>query len=267
MAGKRLDNILFESGLAPSREKARALIMAGNVLVNDVPVTKAGAQVQPDAEIRLRGKTSKFVSRGGDKLAGALDVFGIDPAGLNTIDIGASTGGFSHCLLERGAATVCCVDVGYGQLDPLLRNDPRVTVFEKTNARYLTPEKFDTLFDLMVVDVSFISLLKVIPALIILLKDNASILALVKPQFEAGPQRVGKGGVVRKASTHEEILNEVIEGIRKLGANVEAATHSKVKGPKGNIEFFVHISKANQPSSDTKINVKEIITAAHQEMN
>lgn len=258
---KRLDLLLVERGVAATREKARAMIMAGLVLVNETSATKAGMAVPNDCEIRVRGGGSKYVSRGGDKLAGALDAFNIDTAGLDTIDIGASTGGFTDCLLQRGARSVCSVDVGYGQLDFRLRNDARVTVMEKTNARNLKPEDFDRRFDLAVVDVSFISLLKVLPTIPGLLKTGGRITALVKPQFEAGRGRAAKG-VVRDPETHIEVLNSLIEGASTLGLRAAALCHSALKGPKGNIEFFILLDPAPAPTA--VIDVSSIVALAHK---
>jgi 23S rRNA (cytidine1920-2'-O)/16S rRNA (cytidine1409-2'-O)-methyltransferase len=239
MPKKRLDILVAERGLAPSREKARAMIMAGEVLVDGHPATKAGTAVDCDSELRLRGEPMRFVSRGGEKLAGALDAFRVDPAGLGALDVGASTGGFTDCLLQRGARSVFAVDVGYGQLDYRLRNDPRVTVLEKTNARHLAPEDVGRTFELIVADVSFISLLKVLPALKPLLRAGGRAVALVKPQFEAGRGAVGKGGVVRKPEIHEAVLNSVMSGAAEMGFRPLAVVHSPLLGPKGNIEFFI----------------------------
>jgi len=243
MAKKRLDITLVERGLAETRQKAQALVMAGKVLVGDCPEDKAGRLIDENAAIRLRGEISKYVSRGGEKLEGALTAFGIDVMGLDAIDIGASTGGFTDCLLKHGARSVTAVDVGYGQLAESLRTDPRVTVFEKTNARNISPETLGGLFDIATIDVSFISLLKVLPAVIKLLNENAVILALVKPQFESGREAVGKGGVVRDSQTHLKVLNDVIKGITEIGLSAVSLIHSPLMGPKGNIEFFLLITK------------------------
>jgi 23S rRNA (cytidine1920-2'-O)/16S rRNA (cytidine1409-2'-O)-methyltransferase len=238
MAKKRLDVLLVEQGLSETRQKAQAMIMAGNVLVNDKPAEKAGALFDETAEIRFRGDPPKYVSRGGDKLEGALDVFKLDVSGLDALDVGASTGGFTDCLLQHGARSVCAIDVGYGQLANPLRNDPRVTVFEKTNARNLTQADLGNKFDIITIDVSFISLLKVLPALVKLLNSNGAIAALVKPQFEAGRENVGKGGVVRDPAVHEIVLRNIIEEANKIGLRTVSLTHSPLPGPKGNIEFF-----------------------------
>jgi 23S rRNA (cytidine1920-2'-O)/16S rRNA (cytidine1409-2'-O)-methyltransferase len=248
MSKKRLDVILVEKELAPTRHKAQALIMAGEVLVDGKPGVKAGAAYSEDAEIRIRGTKQRYVSRGGDKLEGALEAFGVSVAGLDGLDVGASTGGFTDCLLQRGARSVCTVDVGRGQLDLKLRNDPRVTVREKMNARGIGIGDFGREFDIIVVDVSFISLLKVLPALRGLLKSDGAIIALVKPQFEAGRGKVGKGGVVRDPKVHEEVLSEVIRGASGMGLFAAAVATSVLTGPKGNIEFFLLLKK--EPPAD-----------------
>ena len=245
----RLDTLLVQHGLAESRERARALIMAGKVLVDDTPVTKAGTKIAPGAQLRLKdGGPRPYVSRGGEKLGGALDFFRISPAGMKALDAGASTGGFTDCLLQRGAESVCCVDVGYGQLALSLRNDPRVTVMERTNIRHATPPDFPFPFDISVIDVSFISLLKVLPAVAPLLGPDAPVVALVKPQFEAGREGVGKGGVVRDPAVHIRVLESIFEGAPGAGLYPRSATHSPITGPKGNIEFFVLLKKT--PSSE-----------------
>lgn len=261
VAKKRLDMLLVERGLAPSREKARALIMAGGVLACDRPASKAGEMVDENAELRLRGKPLRYVSRGGDKLAGALDALGIDPAGIDAMDVGASTGGFTDCLLQRGARSVVAVDVGYGQLAPILRGDPRVTVLEKTNARHITLETVGKQFDLIVIDVSFISLLKVLPALKPLLKSDGRALVLVKPQFEAGRGGVGKGGVVRDPAIHAAVLEKVISGAAEIGFRAVAAAPSLLPGPKGNIEFFLLLDLRTEAAA--QFDIKAIILAAH----
>jgi 23S rRNA (cytidine1920-2'-O)/16S rRNA (cytidine1409-2'-O)-methyltransferase len=232
-----LDVLLVRRGLASSREKGQALIMAGQVLVDDSPATKAGRYVSTNASIRVR-EGLRYVSRGGLKLEAALDSFGFDPAGLVAVDIGASTGGFTDCLLQRQAAHVFAVDVGYGQLAWSLRQDPRVTVLERTNARTLQELPGDTKVDLAVVDVSFISLTLVLPAVSRLLKPRGSAIILIKPQFEAGRQQVGKGGVVRDRRVHREILLSVLGWAVEHGWVVQALMPSPITGPKGNVEFL-----------------------------
>lgn len=242
---KRLDAALVERGLFETRERARAAVMAGEVLVDGEPVSKPGARVAADAELRVREKPG-YVSRGGDKLARALAVFGIDPAGKRALDVGASTGGFTHCLLEGGAASVHAVDVGYGQLAPSLRGDPRVTVAERTNIRNVAPDGVPHAFDLAVIDVSFISLRLVLPVVRELLAPGARIVALVKPQFEAGKGKVGKGGVVRDPGLHGEVLEGVVSFCGGAGLAALEAAASPLRGPKGNIEFFLFIAKSGE---------------------
>jgi 23S rRNA (cytidine1920-2'-O)/16S rRNA (cytidine1409-2'-O)-methyltransferase len=237
----RADIALVEAGLVPSRERARAAILAGEVTVDGVKVTKAGEQVDPGARFEVAAGP-RFVSRGGTKLAGALEAFGIDPAGLRAVDIGASTGGFTDCLLQGGAVSVTAVDVGYGQLAWSLRNDPRVTVLERTNIRNVEPSELGEPFDLAVVDVSFIGLDKVLPKVRRLLRREGSGLILVKPQFEAGKGNVGKRGVVRDPQVQEEVLERVGSTARELGFVVRGLTFSPITGPEGNIEFWMWLA-------------------------
>jgi len=239
MEKERLDWLLVDRGLVSSRERGKALIMAGAVLVDDRVVDKGGTLVRVDAAIRLKGCDIPYVSRGGLKLAHALDHFRIDPAGLVAIDVGASTGGFTDCLLQRGAARVYAVDVGYGQLAWSLRNDPRVVNLEKTNIRHLEPERLGESPTLAVIDASFISLAKVLPPTIRLLADEALIIALVKPQFEVGKGEVGKGGVVRDERKHREVLESVSSLARCMGLEMLGVTESPVTGAKGNREFLM----------------------------
>jgi 23S rRNA (cytidine1920-2'-O)/16S rRNA (cytidine1409-2'-O)-methyltransferase len=240
----RLDLLLVERGLAPSRERARRLIMAGAVLVDDRPVTKAGADVADDAAVRLRTADSPYVSRGGEKLAGALAVFPVDPRGRVALDVGASTGGFTDCLLQRGAARVYAVDVGYGQLAWTLRQDPRVAVRERTNARALAPGTLPEVPDLAVIDVSFIALAKVLSAVTAVLAPAADVVALVKPQFEVGRGRVGKGGVVRDPALRAEAVAGVRTAAAALGWSIRGEAESVLPGPKGNREVFLWLSRA-----------------------
>ena len=228
--------------MAPTRSQARSLIMAGMVRLGDQVVAKPGEMLSPDADIQLKVRR-EYVSRGGFKLEGALEDFQLDPTGLRVLDVGASTGGFTDCLLKNGAAAVTCVDVGYGVLDWSLRQDDRVTVIERTNARYLTPEIAGADYDLAVVDVSFISLTLVLPPIMALLKPGGRVVALCKPQFEAGRGNVGKGGVVRDARVQAETVERVIEFARDLGFIVDAWRPSKLKGPKGNQEYFLFMAK------------------------
>ncbi len=240
---ERLDSLLLLRGLVSAREEGRRRILAGEVLVKDQSVTKAGALVDRDAPIRLQGKATPYVSRGGLKLEKALDEFEVVAEGIIAMDVGASTGGFTHCLLTRGASRVYAVDVGYGQLDWGLRNDSRVMVMEKKNIRYLQPEELPEKPQLAVVDVSFISLRLVLPKVRELLAEGGRILALIKPQFEVGKGKVGKGGVVRSPEDHERVLFEVKEAAVAMALEVNGLTESPLLGPKGNREFFIYLTK------------------------
>ncbi|MHB8857987.1 MAG: TlyA family RNA methyltransferase [Thermoleophilia bacterium] len=242
---KRLDTILVERGLFTSRSQAAASVMAGEVKVAGQTVTKAGAQISPDAEITLKEET-RFVSRGGLKLERAFQEFPIDVEGKAAIDIGASTGGFTDCLLQHGARKVIAVDVGYGQLDWKLRQDPRVEVLERTNVRGLTPGMLSEPPDFATFDVSFISLKKVFPAVIKCLSTGFRIVALIKPQFEAGRESVGKGGVVRDKETHRQVLASIWDYAEELGLDVLGLTKSGVRGPKGNIEYLIYLAGGQQ---------------------
>ncbi len=239
----RLDVLLVSRGLATSREQAQALIMAGDVLVDGEPVTKPAAQVAETVTLELR-QPLPYVSRGGLKLAGALRDFGLDVTGLTMLDIGASTGGFTDCLLQAGARRVYAIDVGYGQLDWRLRQDPRVRVLERTNIRYL--DDLPEVADAAVIDVSFISLTLVIPAVLKLTRPDAWILALVKPQFEAGREQVGRGGVVKDPAVHRAVLRKVANWAEARGLVVRGITVSPLLGPAGNREFFIHLAKQGQ---------------------
>jgi 23S rRNA (cytidine1920-2'-O)/16S rRNA (cytidine1409-2'-O)-methyltransferase len=238
----RADLALVEQGLAPSREKARALILAGEVLAGDRPVDKAGDLVDAGAELRLRSAPMPYVSRGGIKLAHALDAFGVDPRGLVALDVGASTGGFTDCLLQRGAARVHCVDVGHGQLDWKIASDARVRVHDRVNARTIDPALIGERVDLVVIDVSFISLRLVLPALPPLAKAGAPVVALVKPQFEVGRAQVGKGGIVRDDAARAQALADVRAAAVALGFEAHGDTTSPITGGKGNIEFLLHLT-------------------------
>ena len=241
MKGERLDERVVREGLAPSRSAAQALILAGRVLVDDEPVDKSGTRIPAERCIRLKGGARRFVSRGGEKLSAALDDLGLDPSGMQCLDIGASTGGFTDCLLQQGATRVVAIDVGHSQIHSSLRLDPRVDVRERVNARHLTPGDFDTAFDLVVADVSFISLELILPAIQACAPD-AELLLLVKPQFEVGRGQVGKGGVVRDDALREAAANRVVEAACALGRSEKGRAESRVPGPKGNREIFVWIS-------------------------
>jgi 23S rRNA (cytidine1920-2'-O)/16S rRNA (cytidine1409-2'-O)-methyltransferase len=244
---QRLDLLLHQRGLAPSREKARAMIMAGEVLVNGQVVDKPGAQVNTEADVSVQSKP-RFVSRGGEKLAWALETFPVSPAGRVCADVGASTGGFTDCLLQYGAARVYALDVGYGQLAYSLRQDPRVVVMERTNARYV--ETLPEPVSLVVVDASFISLKLLLPVIKGWLTPEADVITLVKPQFEAGKQDVGKGGVVKDRRVHERVLEDVLLFARGQGFVVAGLTTSPVKGPAGNIEFLAWFSWGQAAQSE-----------------
>ncbi len=237
----RADVALVAQGLAPTGERARALILAGEVLDGDSPVAKAGDLVAPDAALRLRSQPLAFASRGGLKLAHALLTFGIDVRGLVAVDVGASTGGFTDCLLQGGAVRVYCVDVGHGQLDWKLASDGRVVVIDRTNIRLMPPERIPERCDLAVVDVSFISLRLVLPALPALLKPRAPVVALVKPQFEVDRANVGAGGIVRDQAARAQSLVDVAAAARALGYTVVGDTQSPITGGKGNVEFLIHL--------------------------
>jgi 23S rRNA (cytidine1920-2'-O)/16S rRNA (cytidine1409-2'-O)-methyltransferase len=266
MSRKRLDVLLCEKNLVDSREKARAAIMSGAVYVNGNRALKPGTMVPEDGALEMRGEPIKYVSRGGLKLEKALDFFGVSPEGKICVDCGASTGGFTDCLLQRGAARVYAVDVGYGQFAWSLRNDPRVVTLERTNARYLTEAQIPEKIGLAVADVSFISLGLIFPALSPLLDDGGEIVCLIKPQFEAGREKVGRRGVVRDEETHAEVLCKFMEDAEKAGLAVKNMTFSPIKGPEGNIEFFGYLSAIkDKPEADPAPahDVRRLVREAH----
>ena len=260
MKKKRLDVLLFEKGMVPSRERAKAIIMCGIVYVNNQKADKAGMSIPEDAEIEIRGKTNSFVSRGGLKIEKALTYFQIDPKDLCVMDIGASTGGFTDCLLTRGARKVYSIDVGYGQLAWKLRQDPRVVCMERTNIRKVTPDMLDDVPEFAVIDVSFISLKLVLPVVAQLLNEHGRIACLIKPQFEAGKGKVGKKGVVREPEIHLDVLNAFIENAHEAGFHVYNLTFSPIKGPEGNIEFLGYIGKDGE---DADIDTAALVAEAH----
>jgi 23S rRNA (cytidine1920-2'-O)/16S rRNA (cytidine1409-2'-O)-methyltransferase len=235
----RLDLIVVEKGMAKSRQRAQAIIMAGKVLVNERPVNKPGFFVSSEDRVELKGTDIPYVSRGGLKLEAALDELSLDVAGSICIDVGASTGGFTDCLLQHGVERVYAVDVGYGQLAWKLRQDPRVTVIERTNVRYMTADAIPAPVDLVTIDVSFISLKIVVPAIIKFLKSDASILALIKPQFEVGKKQVGKGGVVKQPELHQQVIKDLSEFFETIKLAPHSVYPSPLLGPKGNREFFI----------------------------
>ena len=260
---KRIDVLLFECGLAPSREKARTLIMAGSVYVNNQKFDKPGDTVSDDAEIEVRGSTLKYVSRGGLKLEKAMQLFPIDLNGKICMDIGASTGGFTDCMLQNGAQKVYSVDVGYGQLAWQLRQDPRVVNLERTNARYLTREQVPEEIDFFSVDVSFISLRIILPAVRPLLRDGGQAVCLIKPQFEAGREKVGKKGVVRDRAVHEEVVETICRFAVENGYSVLGLTFSPVKGPEGNIEYLVYLEKSDAPVHTADCTPHSVVEESH----
>lgn len=261
MAGRvRLDRLLVDGGLAVSREQAARRILAGEVLVDGQPVEKVGALVSTAAEVELRGR-SPYVSRGGEKLAHAIDHFGITVAGRVCLDVGASTGGFTDCLLQRGAVRVYGVDVGTGQMDARLRRDPRVILMEKTNARTLDPRIFPEQPSLAVVDVAFISLEKILPSVFGVLAPRSETIALIKPQFEVGRNAVGKGGVVRDPTQHRAVVSRLARYAVLRGWHVLGVTASPLRGPKGNREFFLHVSTQGRTAVDLESMITRTVEA------
>lgn len=266
---ERLDILLVEKGFFPSREKAKSAIMAGEVLVEGERVDKSGQRIKVESNISVIEKETAFVSRGGEKLEKALKVFNVNVRGKRVIDVGASTGGFTDCLLKYGTEKVYCVDVGYGQLAWKLQKDSRVVVIDRTNVRYLTADKFDGLFELATIDVSFISLDKVLPAVYNLLKEKGEVVALIKPQFEAGREFIQKGGLVKKAEVHQMVIERICEKAQKIGFSIQGLTFSPLKKASGNIEYFICLIKN---SGKDKANnfpqiVEEVVKQAHQELS
>ena len=257
----RLDQLVYELGFTDSRERAKTTVMSGLVFVNGQRADKPGMPVAPDAKIEVHGDALPFVSRGGFKLDKALKVFPVDPSGKVCID-GASTGGFTDVLLQHGAAKVYAVDVGYGQLAWKLRNDERVVNLERTNLRYVTSEQIPELMDLAVMDVSFISIKLVLPAVKALLKPDADLICLIKPQFEAGREEVGKKGVVRDRAVHEHVIHSILDFAPEIGLTVMGLDFSPIKGPEGNIEYICHMK--NRVSEAVSINVEAVVTASHE---
>lgn len=257
----RLDQLVFDLGLTESRERAKTTIMSGLVFVNGQRVDKPGTAVDPEAKIEVHGDALPFVSRGGYKLDKALKVFPVDPAGKVCIDCGASTGGFTDVLLQHGAKKVYSVDVGYGQLAWKLRTDERVVNLERTNLRYITEEQIPEPIDLAVMDVSFISIKLVIPAVKRLLKPDADYICLIKPQFEAGRDEVGKKGVVRDIKVHKDVVNSILEFAPSVGFSVMGLDFSPIKGPEGNIEYILHLKNGEFESPE--IDVDAVVNASH----
>lgn len=268
MAKERLDVLLVKRNLVQSRERAKTTIMAGLVLVDGQKVDKAGTMVKEEAELRVLGNTIPYVSRGGLKLEKAIKEFGVSLAGKVTADIGASTGGFTDCMLQNGAVKVFAIDVGYGQLAWSLRTDDRVVNMERTNVRNVTPEQLGQPVDLASIDVAFISLEKVLPAVKEMLQEQGEIVALIKPQFEAGKEKVGKKGVVRDPKVHEEVVFRIVALVREMHFVPLALTYSPVKGPEGNIEYLIWLTKdASREDAVTDELVLETVKAAHAELD
>jgi len=266
---ERLDILLVEKGFFPTREKAKSAIMAGEVLVKGERVDKSGQRIKVESHISVIKKETAFVSRGGEKLEKALKVFNVNVEGKRVIDVGASTGGFTDCLLKFGAQKVYCIDVGYGQLAWKLQKDNRVVVVDRTNIRYLTADKFDDLFELATIDVSFISLDKVLHAVYNLIKEKGEVVALIKPQFEAGREFIQKGGLVKKAEVHKMVIERVGDKAQEMGFSIQGLTFSPLKKTSGNIEYLIYLTKN---SGKNKINnfpqiVEEVVNQAHQELS
>ena len=264
MAKKRLDVLLFEKGLCPSRERAKTAIMEGIVYIAGQKAGKAGDMVDENAELEVRGNENAFVSRGGKKIEKALNYFNIDPTDLVVMDVGASTGGFTDCLLRRGARKVYSIDVGYGQLDWKLRSDERVVCLERTNARYLSTEQIPEPLNFASIDVSFISLKLIFPALYPLLREGGEIACLIKPQFEAGREKVGKKGVVRDPAVHLEVLQQFLRHAKENNFTVLGITYSPIRGPEGNIEYLGFLRKSDEPDAIPELS--DVVAASHDEL-
>ncbi len=262
MSKVRVDILLYSQGLVPSREKAQAMIIAGEVWVNGTRMDKPGTKVDENAEIKIQSRRLQYVSRGGFKLEGAIQDFNIDFKAKVVLDVGASTGGYTDCALQNGAIKVFAVDVGYGQLDWSLRSDPRVVVLERTNIRYFTPDKLGELVDVITMDVSFISTTLIFPVLYHLLKEEGEVISLIKPQFEAGKEKVGKKGVVKDPAVHREVLLRCIAAAGQSGLNCVGIGYSPIKGPEGNIEYFIHLKKQLEPLEQIIEKVAEVVLKA-----
>lgn len=266
MSKERLDKELVRLGFCDSREKAKAIIMSGIVFVNNQRYDKAGDTVCPDDIIEVRGETLKYVSRGGLKLEKAVKSFGIDLSGLVCADIGASTGGFTDCMLQNGAKKVFAVDVGYGQLAWKLRTDERVVNLERTNFRYVTNEQIPDMLDFASVDVSFISLSLILPVLHTLLKEGGRAVCLIKPQFEAGKENVGKKGVVRDKSVHIAVVEKIIDLVAECSFSLIGLDFSPIKGPEGNIEYLCYIEKSDSPVNLAGVTATQIVNQSYSEL-
>ncbi len=264
---ERLDVLLVKRNLAESREKAKAIIMSGNVFVEDQREDKAGTTFPEDVKIEVRGHVMPYVSRGGLKLEKAIKNFDVSVEGKVCTDVGSSTGGFTDCMLQNGASKVYSVDVGYGQFAWKLRQDPRVVCMEKTNIRYVTPEDIDDALDFASVDVSFISLTKILEPARNLLKDGGQMVCLIKPQFEAGREKVGKKGVVRDKAVHLEVVERIVTFALEHGFSVHHLSYSPIKGPEGNIEYLVHIEKKETAVKEEGVDPVAVVEAAHAELD
>ena len=266
---ERLDVLLVKRGLAPSREKAKTIIMSGIVFVDNQREDKAGTFFKDDVNIEVRGKTLKYVSRGGLKLEKAMDCFGVQLDGKICMDVGASTGGFTDCMLQNGAVKVYSVDVGHGQLAWKLVQDERVICMDRTNIRYVTPEDIDEVIDFASIDVSFISLTKVLLPVKNLLTENGQIVCLIKPQFEAGRENVGKKGVVRDKKVHKDVIESVITFAMSIGFDIINLDFSPVKGPEGNIEYLLYLQNTNKEQGEklSDIITEEVVEKSHQELD
>ena len=268
MKKERLDVLLVEQGLAPSRERAKRLIMAGQVLADEQRIDKAGTTVPMDAVLRVVGEDLPYVSRGGLKLEKGMTVFGTVLEGKTAADIGASTGGFTDCMLQNGAAKVYAIDVGYGQLDWKLRTDARVVNMERTNIRNVTAKMLGQMIDFASIDVAFISLDKVLPVVRTLLVESGEVIALIKPQFEAGKERVGKNGVVRDPAVHEDVIQQVLAVAEEQEFFLAGLTFSPVKGPKGNIEYLLYLKlQGDGEQRIDEVSVHDIVTEAHHTLD
>ena len=264
---KRLDILVYEKGFAESREKAKAIIMAGQVYVDNQKADKCGTSYEENASIEVRGSVLPYVSRGGLKLEKAIQSFDLDLQGKTAMDIGASTGGFTDCMLQNGAKKVYAIDVGYGQLAWKLRTDPRVVNLERTNLRYVTQEQIPEPLDLAVCDVSFISLRLILPAVRPLLRPGGDMICLIKPQFEAGREKVGKKGVVRDPAVHTEVVRSIFAFCLQNGFDVLHLDYSPIKGPEGNIEYLIHLQRSDDPKAYTDVTPEELVRQSHEALD
>ena len=264
---ERLDVLLVKRGFAESREKAKAIIMTGNVFVKEQREDKAGSTFDENVEIEVKGTPMKYVSRGGYKLEKAMELWQVPLADRVCMDVGSSTGGFTDCMLQNGAAKVFSVDVGRGQLDWKLRNDERVVCMEKTNMRYVKPEDIGELADFISIDVSFISLTKILPPVKACLKEDGQVVCLIKPQFEAGREKVGKKGVVRDRQVHEDVIKQIMDFALTLGFSLLHLDYSPIKGPEGNIEYLLHLLNRPEESQISDEMIPDVVAASHQSLS